>query len=92
MARSIPATSKFGRLATILGAQGDLTGAYTRNQTLHGVFLTHERRRLEEMTPLFERGLVRPLVDEVVPLGELRRVHERLESGHGRGKVCVEVG
>ncbi len=44
------------------------------------------------MTPLLERGLVRPLVDEVVPLAEIRRVHERLESGHGRGKVSVEIG
>jgi NADPH2:quinone reductase len=36
IARSIPATRPFGRLATILGAQGDLTGAYTRNQLTLG--------------------------------------------------------
>jgi NADPH2:quinone reductase len=31
---SLPATRPFGRLATILGAQGDLTPLYQNNQTL----------------------------------------------------------
>jgi len=89
---SIPATRSFGRLATILGAQGDLTPHYQKNQTLYGVFLTRERARLEEMGVLFERGQVRPLVAEVLPLEEVGNAHERLDSGHGRGKVVLRVG
>ena len=89
---SIPATRSFGRLATILGAQGDLTPHYQKNQTLYGVFLTRERARLEEMGVLFERGQVRPLVAEVLPLEEVGKAHERLDSGHGRGKVVLRVG
>lgn len=89
--RSLPLTRPFGRLASILGVQGDLAYAYVHNQTYYGVFLTRERERLEEMTPLFERGQVRPLVDEVLPLAEVRRAHERLDSGHGRGKVVLRV-
>jgi NADPH:quinone reductase len=88
---SIPATKPFGRLATILGAQGDLTPLYQNNQTLHGVFLTRERARLEEMSTLIERGQVRPLVAEVLPLEEVGKAHERLDSGHGRGKVVLRV-
>jgi NADPH2:quinone reductase len=42
---SIPATRPFGRLATILGAQGDLTPLYQKNQTLHGVRLSPARAR-----------------------------------------------
>jgi NADPH:quinone reductase len=57
---SLPATKPFGRLATILGAQGDLTPLYQKNQTLYGVFLTRERARLEEMGTLIERDQVRP--------------------------------
>jgi NADPH2:quinone reductase len=91
IARSVSATRPFGRLATILGAQGDLTEAYLKNQTLYGVFLTRERARLDEMTPLFERGLVTPLVDAVRPLEEIAAVHERLDSGHGRGKVVLRM-
>ena len=89
---SIPATKYFGRLATILGAQGDLTPLYQKNQTLYGVFLTRERARLEEMGALIERGQVRPLVAEVRPLEEVGKAHERLDSGHGRGKVVLRVG
>jgi NADPH:quinone reductase len=88
---SIPATKPFGRLATILGAQGDLTPLYQNNQTLYGVFLTRERARLEEMSTLIERGQVRPLVAEVLPLEEVGKAHERLDSGHGRGKVVLRV-
>jgi len=88
---SIPATRPFGRLATILGAQGDLTPLYVKNQTLHGVLLMRERARLDEMSPLLERGQIRPLVDEVLDLSRVGEAHERLDSGHGRGKVVLRA-
>ena len=88
---SIPATKPFGRLATILGAQGDLTPLYVKNQTLHGVLHTRERARLDEMSPLLDRGQIKPLVDEVLDLGQVGEAHERLDSGHGRGKVVLRV-
>ncbi|HEV2743234.1 MAG TPA: zinc-binding dehydrogenase [Rubrobacter sp.] len=88
---SIPATRPFGRLATILGAQSDLTPLYVNNQTLHGVLLMRERARLEEISPLLDRGQIEPLVDEVLDLGQVGEAHERLESGHGRGKVVLRV-
>jgi NADPH2:quinone reductase len=90
--RSIPALRPFGRVAHLLAPGGDLSATSLRNVTLHGIFLTRERKRLEEMTPLLERGLVRPLVDEVLPLEQVGRAHERLDSGHGRGKVVLRVG
>lgn len=89
--KSLTATRPFGRLASILGVKGDLTPAYIRNQTLYGVFLTRERSRLEEMTHLLQRGQMRPLVEEVLPLEEVGKAHERLDSGHGRGKVVLQV-
>jgi len=55
------------------------------------VFLTRERARLDELTRLIERGLVHPLVEEVLDLREVGRAHERLDSGHGRGKVVLRV-
>ena len=88
---SIQATKPFGRLATILGAQGDLTPLYQRNQTLYGVLLTRERALLEEMARLIERGQMRPLVDQVLDLSEVGKAHERLDSGHGRGKIVLRV-
>jgi NADPH:quinone reductase len=85
------ATRAFGRLASILPIQGDFTHAYLNNQTLYGVFLTRERQRLVELTRLIEQGKLRPVVDEVLPLAGVSRAHERLDSGHGRGKVVLEV-
>jgi NADPH2:quinone reductase len=91
IAKSVQATRSFGRLAGIVSLQGDLTPAYQMNQTIYGVFLTRERRRLDEMTRLIERGLVQPLVDEVLPLNKVAKAHEKLESGHGGGKVVLRV-
>ena len=88
---SIPATRPFGRIATVLGAQGDLTALYTNNQTLYGVLLTRERTRLDEMAVLIDRGQMRPLVEEVFPLDQVGKAHERLDSGHGRGKLVLNV-
>jgi NADPH2:quinone reductase len=91
IAKSLQATRSFGRLASIISLQGDLTPAYQFNQTIYGIFLTRERRRLEEMSHLIERGQVRSFVDEVLDLNEVSKAHERLESGHGRGKVVLRV-
>jgi NADPH2:quinone reductase len=44
VARSLQATRTFGRLASIVSLQGDLTPAYQLNQTIYGVFLTRERK------------------------------------------------
>ena len=89
--RVIPLVRPFGPIATILPPQGNLSGLYTKNQTLYGVFLTRERKRLLEMRPLFERGLARPLIAEVLPfsLENLRKAHARMDSGHGRGKIVL---
>ena len=91
MVNSIPATRPYGRIATILGGQGDFTPLYVNNQVLHGVLLARERTRLDEMTRIIERGQIRPLVDKVLDLVEVGKAHERLESGHGRGKVVLRV-
>lgn len=89
---ALPAVRPFGRVATILGGSGDISPLVFQNQTLHGIFLTRERRRLEEMAPLFASGRVRWLIDEVLDLRRVARAHRRLDSGHGRGKIVLEVG
>lgn len=91
IAKSTQATRVFGRLASIISLQGDLTPAYRLNQTIYGVMPVRERGRLDEMTRLIERGHVRPLVGEVLDLNEVGKAHERLESGRGRGKVVLRT-
>ncbi|GEO18885.1 zinc-dependent alcohol dehydrogenase family protein [Microvirga aerophila] len=84
-------TRPFGRIATILPPDGDLSALYTKNQTLFGTFLTREGARLREMTPVFERGRAKVVIDTVLRLEEVGKAHERLDSGHGRGKVILQV-
>jgi NADPH:quinone reductase-like Zn-dependent oxidoreductase len=40
---------------------------------------------------LIESGRARPVVDEVMPLSEIRRAHERLEAGEQLGKIVLTV-
>jgi NADPH2:quinone reductase len=89
--RSLRATRPFGRIACILPPGGDLTSLYGRNLTLHGIMLTRERQRLKELRTVIEQGKLRPLVEAVLPLEDVAKAHERLESGHGRGKVVLRV-
>lgn len=89
--RSIGCTRPFGRIAHILPAGGDVSMSYPKNISLLGTFLTRERRRLDEMRPVLERGLVKPIVDEVMPLENVAYAHRRLDSGHGRGKIVLNV-
>jgi NADPH2:quinone reductase len=85
-------TRPFGRIATILSPTGDLSALAMKNQTLFGIFLTREAARLREMTPLFERKQARVVVDEVLPLEQVAKAHRRLDSGHGQGKVVLNIG
>jgi NADPH:quinone reductase len=89
IAPSAEYTRPFGRAATIVGARGDLTQMYLKNQTLYGTFLTRERQRLDEITRLIEQGKIKPLIGETLDLAEVSKAHERLDSGHGRGKMVI---
>jgi NADPH2:quinone reductase len=91
VARCLPAVRLFGRIACILGPQGDLALLYQKNIALHGIYLTREAARLEEMRPLFERGQARVVIDQVLPLERVAEAHARLDTGHGRGKIVLRV-
>jgi NADPH2:quinone reductase len=44
-----------------------------------------------QVVPLFARGLVRPIVDMVMPLADAARAHERMASNAGFGKIVLVV-
>ncbi|NKY52479.1 zinc-binding dehydrogenase [Nocardia vermiculata] len=88
---SSKATRDGGRIATILAPDGRLDDLYQRNQTLYGIFLTRERRRLTEMTPIFERGLAEPKIAATMPLDDIVNIHRRLDKSHNAGKLVIAV-
>ena len=44
-----------------------------------------------DVVPLLAAGAVKPVIDRVFPLAEIRAAHERLESNESFGKVLLEV-
>ncbi len=92
IAKSIRAVRPFGRMAAILPPEGFLERLTLKNLTLYGILITPDARRLREMGRVIEQGRLRPLVDQVLPLEEVRKAHERLDTGHGRGKVVLRCG
>jgi NADPH:quinone reductase-like Zn-dependent oxidoreductase len=91
LSRCLHAIRPFDRAAVILPPQGDLSLLFQKNIALYGVFLTRERRRLEEMRQLFERRQAHPLIDTVLLFTEARAAHERMDKRHGRGKIVLRV-
>lgn len=47
------------------------------------------RREFDEVMSRVVTGQLRPVVDEVLPLEQIRDAHERLESGHVFGKLVL---
>ncbi len=48
------------------------------------------RKFIEEVLPLIAAGKVKPNLDKVFPIEEVRQAHERLESNESFGKVVLE--
>ncbi|KAB5536465.1 hypothetical protein GE09DRAFT_328586 [Coniochaeta sp. 2T2.1] len=46
---------------------------------------------LAEVAELVKGGKVRPVVDSVWPFDQFEKAFERLESGHGNGKIIIKV-
>lgn len=91
VSRCLPGIRPFGKVACILPPKGDLTLLYRNNITLHGVFITRDKKRLEEMREVFEREMAKPIIDKILPLEEVAKAHERMESRHGLGKIVLSV-
>jgi putative PIG3 family NAD(P)H quinone oxidoreductase len=49
------------------------------------------RRFREQVLPLIERGEVRPVIDRVFPLDEVRQAHERMEANLNLGKIVLRL-
>lgn len=50
------------------------------------------RRFAAHVLPLLRRGLVRPVIDKIYNLEDVRAAHERLESNASFGKIVLMIG
>jgi NADPH:quinone reductase-like Zn-dependent oxidoreductase len=51
--------------------------------------LAHLQHGMSELLSLYRAGVVRPVIDSVVPLEDARIAHERLESRRSKGKLLL---
>jgi len=47
---------------------------------------------LSALGALAEAGDVRPVLDEVLPLEQAARAHQRVDTGSGQGKIVLTTG
>ncbi|PAP76136.1 quinone oxidoreductase family protein [Rubrivirga marina] len=93
LVQSVPALAEFGRMATIVGdAGGGLGQAYRKNGTVHLVMMQRDGGMLDQIATLVDRGLLRPLVADVLPLEDAAEAHRRIEAGGVHGKLVLSTG
>jgi NADPH:quinone reductase-like Zn-dependent oxidoreductase len=91
--RSVRSLARSGRLVTCGATTGprggvDLTHLFARQLSILGSYMGRKPELLEAAQHFFA-GTLTPVVDEVLPLAEARRAHERLESGRQFGKIVL---
>ncbi|MBO1077328.1 zinc-dependent alcohol dehydrogenase family protein [Roseomonas marmotae] len=96
LTRSPLTLSAFGRVVSLvdIAQPQNLIDAWGKNAAYHFVFTRQNRGKLDELTNLIERGLVKPVIGAAFPLARMGEAHDLLENGrtHGlRGKVVIDV-
>lgn len=90
---SLQSLAPQGRLVTCGATTGfdvnlDVRFLFTRQQSLLGSFMG-TLGELHEVLRFVFSGQLKPVVDRVYPLGEIRAAHERLENKEQFGKIVV---
>jgi NADPH:quinone reductase-like Zn-dependent oxidoreductase len=90
---SIAALAKNGRLVTCGATSGfdartDLRQLFYRHLTLLGSFMGSKAELLDAMK-FVERGMIRAVIDQTLPLAEARRAHELMEDRAQFGKLVL---
>ncbi len=93
--KSVEALRRGGRFVffgTTTGSEAkiDIRYIFVREIQLLGVYMG-PRADLFKITELFERGLLKPVVDKVFPLEKAQEAHRYLEESRHFGKVVLKV-
>ena len=89
--RSLDTIKPFGRIATIVSTTASIEKAFSKNITVHPVFVQSGRKKLEVMKDLIERGQLKPVIDSIISLKDVVKAHDKLEVGGVRGKIVVKI-
>lgn len=78
-----------GRYASIASQAGPVPDLSGRGVRTVGIEVAEDGEGLRELSALADRGLLRPRVDSVFALDDVRAAHERFARGGLAGKVAV---
>ncbi|HUJ29926.1 MAG TPA: zinc-binding dehydrogenase [Candidatus Acidoferrum sp.] len=93
--QSLRSLATGGRLVTCGATTGydgkiDIRFLFTRQFSILGSFMGGKAELLAALK-LFDRGLLKPVIDTVMPLERAREAHERLERREQFGKIVLRV-
>ncbi|XKH02513.1 NADP-dependent oxidoreductase [Marinobacter nauticus] len=90
--RALHTLSETGVLVTVPTVTADdvVSEAEAMGLRAHGMTVRPDSFHLDEIAELIEDGDVKVHIEEVFPLAEVAAAHERLESGHVRGKLVLD--
>jgi NADPH2:quinone reductase len=89
--RSLRIIREGGRAASVCALAGDFELAIDKNIALHGVLVRPNRGRLTELAAMLADGRLRPPPIEAFRLEDVVAAHHRIERGHGRGRVVLNL-
>lgn len=96
LTRSPLALADAGRVVSLvdIAQPQNLIEAWGKNAAYHFVFTRQNRGKLDALTDLVERGLVKPVIGATLTLARMGEAHDLLENGSARGlrgKVVIDV-
>jgi NADPH:quinone reductase-like Zn-dependent oxidoreductase len=90
LARSYGVVKKGGIIVSIL--EPPKKEELSKREIRGEVFLVRpDSGMLAEIGKLIDAGKIKPIVSEVLPLTEAARAHQKIETGHTRGKIVLKV-
>jgi NADPH:quinone reductase-like Zn-dependent oxidoreductase len=78
---------------TLISIAQPVPAEQSQAHDVRGIFFIVEPngKQLGEISRLVEDGVVKPIVEEIVPLSQAREAYERGLARHNRGKVILQV-
>lgn len=83
-------TKKGGTVVTLIDFEG-IKAAADFGIIGKTVFATPNQQQLQSIATLLEQGILKPHIAAILPLQEAQKAHQRVESGHTRGKIVLAV-
>lgn len=88
--RSFDVLIKGGTLVSIVGGP-DQNLSKEKGVNAKGILVKPDAKQLSQIAELIEAGKIKVTVSAVVPLADVAKAHEMIETGHTRGKIVLKV-